>query len=70
MSIAALPGLERQTEEPELAFKLPGGLLIPGVAMVLCLWLMLQAPLSAWLTLAAFAAAGTVIYFVMRRPTA
>jgi amino acid transporter len=70
VSIAALPRLERQTEAPELAFKLPGGLLIPGVAMVLCLWLMLQAPLSAWLTLVAFAAVGTVIYFVMRRPSA
>jgi amino acid transporter len=67
VSIAALPRLERQTEDPELAFTLPGGMLIPGVAMVLCLWLMLQAPLSAWLTLAGFAAAGTLIYFLMRR---
>lgn len=70
VSIAALPRLERQAEEPELAFKLPGGMLIPGVAMVLCLWLMLQAPPSAWLTLGAFAAAGTVIYLVMRRKPA
>jgi amino acid transporter len=70
VSIAALPRLERQTDAPELAFKLPGGLLIPGVAMALCLWLTLQAPLSAWLTLVAFAAAGTVIYFAMRRSAA
>ncbi len=42
-------------------------MLIPGLALVLCLWLMLQAPLSAWLTLIGFAAAGTVIYVVMRR---
>jgi hypothetical protein len=45
-------------------------LLIPGVAMLLCLWLMLQAPLSAWLTLGAFTAAGTLIYFAMRRSPA
>ena len=69
VSIAALPRLERQTDAPELAFRLPGGLLIPGVAMALCFWLVLQAPLSAWLTLVVFAAAGTVIYFVMRRST-
>lgn len=67
VSIAALPRLEKQTDAPERAFKLPGGMLIPGMALVLCLWLMLQAPLSAWLTLIGFAAAGTVIYVVMRR---
>ena len=55
---------------PELAFRLPGGMLIPGLALVLCFWLVLQAPASAWLTLAGFAAAGTVIYAVMRRRAA
>lgn len=67
VSIAALPRLRRKTDAPELAFDLPGGLLIPGLALLLCLWLVLQAPLSAWLTLAGFAAAGTVIYLYLRR---
>ncbi|MEM1410809.1 MAG: amino acid permease [Pseudomonadota bacterium] len=66
VSIAALPRLEQQTDAPERAFRLPGGLLIPGLALVLCFWLVLQAPLSAWLALAGFALAGTVIYFVMK----
>jgi APA family basic amino acid/polyamine antiporter len=70
VSIAALPRLERQTDAPELAFRLPGGMLIPGIALVLCFWLILQAPASAWLTLAGFAVAGTVIYAVMRRRNA
>jgi amino acid transporter len=67
VSIAALPRLRRQTDAPELAFDLPGGMLIPGLALLLCLWLVLQAPLSAWGTLAGFAAAGTLIYVVMKR---
>lgn len=67
VSIAALPRLEKQTDAPELAFKLPGGMFIPGLALVLCLWLMLQAPLSAWLAMGGFAVSGAVIYLAMRR---
>lgn len=67
ISIAALPRLARITDAPEKAFPLPGGMLIPGIALLLCLWLVLQAPASAWWTLAGFAAAGTVIFLAMRR---
>ncbi len=67
VTIAALPRLAKRTDAPEKAFALPGGLLIPGLAMVLCLWLILQAPASAWLTYGAFFAAGTVVYLLVRR---
>jgi amino acid transporter len=67
VSIAALPRLARLTDAPERAFRLPGGMLIPGLALVLCGWLILQAPLSAWLTYGGFVLAGSVIYSFMRR---
>jgi len=67
--IAALPRLSSSSDSNEHEFLLPGGLLIPGVALILCLWLVLQASLEAWLTLAAFVAAGTVFYWWSRRKT-
>ncbi len=67
LSILALPALFRRATEPELAFRLPGGMLIPAIAFGLCVWLMLQAPLSAWYTLGVFILIGTVIYAMMRR---
>ena len=45
--IAALPRLEKLSETREGQFSLPGGLLIPGIAMVLCLWLISYASLAA-----------------------
>ncbi len=66
ISILALPALSRNAREPELAFRLPGGLLIPAIAFALCVWLMLQAPASAWLTLGAFFLAGTALYALMK----
>lgn len=71
ISIMALPALSRNAREPELAFGLPGGMLIPAIAFALCVWLILEAPASAWLTLGGFFLAGTVIYLYMkRRPAA
>ena len=48
--IAALPRLEKTTEPVENQFTLPGGLLIPAIALLLCLWLISFASLAAWLT--------------------
>ncbi len=48
--IAALPRLEKTCEPVEGQFRLPGGLLIPAVAMLLCLWLITYASAQAWLT--------------------
>lgn len=67
VTIAALPRLARITDAPDRVFPLPGGLLIPGIAMVLCFWLILQAPASAWWTYLGFVVAGTGIYGVLNR---
>ena len=67
LCIAALPRLEKTIEPVEGQFSLPGGLLIPGIAMLLCLWLISYASLEAWLTTLAFMALGSVLYVLSRR---
>ncbi len=65
--IAALPGLEKTTDKHDDVFVLPGGMLIPGVAMALCLWLLTQASAGAWLTTGGFVLLGSGLYFWTRR---
>ena len=65
--IAALPRLEKTIEPVENQFRLPGGLLIPAIAMILCLWLITYASAQAWLTCLAFMGLGTVLYLLSRR---
>jgi amino acid transporter len=65
--IAALPRLEKTTEPVEDQFTLPGGLLIPAVAMLLCLWLISFASMAAWLTTLGLMAFGTVLYLASKR---
>ena len=65
--IAALPRLEKTIEPVENQFRLPGGLLIPAIAMILCLWLITYASAQAWLTCLAFMGLGTVLYVLSRR---
>ena len=67
LSVAALPVLERTMEPTEDQFRLPGGYLIPAVALVLCLWLITYASLTAWLTTAGFFLLGSVLYFISSR---
>ena len=64
LSVAALPVLERTMEPTEDQFRLPGGYLIPALALILCLWLTTFASMTAWLTTAGFFALGSVLYFV------
>ena len=64
LSVAALPILEKTMEPTEDQFRLPGGYLIPAVALVLCLWLITYASVTAWLTTAGFFLLGTVLYFL------
>jgi amino acid transporter len=62
MTCAAVPVL-RPTLGSKAKFKLPGKLLIPGLGIMACLWLMLQVSLtSIWLTIA-FIAVGTILYY-------
>ena len=65
--IAALPRLEKTTEPVEDQFKLPGGLLIPAIAVLLCLWLITYASAEAWLTTLVFMGLGSVLYVLSRR---
>ena len=64
--IAALPRLERTIEPVENPFNLPGGLLIPAIAMVLCLWLISYASAQAWMTCLLFMGLGTILYALSR----
>ena len=66
LCIAALPRLEKMCEPMEGQFSLPGGLLIPAIAMVLCLWLISYASVEAWLTTLGFVLLGTVLYILSR----
>ncbi|MCW8925520.1 MAG: amino acid permease [Xanthomonadales bacterium] len=65
--IVALPKLEKTTEKIDDQFTLPGGLLIPGIALLLCLWLISFASLKSWLVTLALMAFGTLLYLVSRR---
>ncbi len=66
LCIAALPRLEKMCEPMEGQFSLPGGLLIPAIAMVLCLWRISYASVEAWLTTFGFVLRGTVLYVLSR----
>lgn len=65
--ILTLPTLKRNMGEQEGQFRLPGGMAIPVIALLLCLWLTTHADLRSWLTTLAFAAVGTVLYAVNRK---
>jgi len=62
LGVAALPVLEKRVEKTDRQFHLPGGYLIPAVALLLCLWLVTFASMTAWLTTAGFFALGCVFY--------
>ena len=65
--VAALPRLARQSEPGDPVFSLPGGMLIPILSLLLCLWLVTHAGPEAWLTAGAFAVLGTGLYLHSRR---
>ncbi|MDX1572204.1 MAG: APC family permease [Xanthomonadales bacterium] len=67
VSIAAIPGLAR-ANPARRGFELPGGMLIPGVAILICGWLAAQADLKGWLLAAAFFVLGSGLYLFTRRP--
>jgi len=68
--IASLPRLRSTIEPQPDQFRLPGGLLIPGIAMLLCLWLVTHAAPDSWLMTGVFFLAGTVLYLFTHRKTA
>ena len=69
LSIGGLPKIRRQAS-PEMAehvFRLPFGLLIPGIGLALCLWIAANAPLNTWLLALGQLAAGLILYLLTRR---
>ena len=67
--IGTLPVLHRKLGEYEGQFRLPGGMAIPALALVLSLWLISHAPLQSWLATGGFMVLGGLLYFVTRRQT-
>ena len=67
LGVAALPVLEKRIETTADQFRLPGGYFIPALALLLCLWLITFASMTAWLTTAGFFVLGSVLYLSTRR---
>jgi amino acid transporter len=65
--IATLPVLKRKLPEREGQFSLPGGMVIPALALLLSLWLMTHASLKSWLLTAVFMVLGSFLYLFTRR---
>jgi amino acid transporter len=65
--IAALPALRRRAGREAGVLRLPGGLLIPGVAVIVCLGLLTQVRPMGYLVTGAMLAVGTVLYALARR---
>ncbi len=65
--VAALPRLERVRPDRPGQFRLPGGFVIPAMALAVCLWLTTQASLRAWLTTLVLIGVGTVLFALTRR---
>lgn len=64
LSISALPRVRAQAsdEQRQGAYRLKGGYIIPGVALLLCLWIGAQSTLQAWLVTGVLLAVGLVLY--------
>ncbi len=64
LCIASLPAIRAQADEETraLAFRLRGGYAIPLVALLLCLWIMFQSALDAWLMTGALLLVGLGLY--------
>ena len=60
LSIACLPALRRKLGPPPV--RLPGGLLIPAIAILVCLWLLAQVTLRPVLVTLGFLAVGMALY--------
>ena len=67
LSISAIPYLRRTHPNATDRLLLPGGYLIPGLAIAVSVWLIMQVDLAAFLVTAGFLAAGGVLYLLARR---
>ncbi|MDX1404225.1 MAG: APC family permease [Woeseiaceae bacterium] len=64
LCIAALPVIKNRATESQRAeaYALRGGYTVPAAAMILCLWILAQSSLDAWLVTGGLLAAGLVLY--------
>lgn len=67
MCILTLPVLRRKHDEYEGQFTLPGGMVIPVLALLLNFWLMTHVSLQSWMVCAGFMALGSILYFLTVR---
>ncbi len=64
--ILSLPVIRRNASEEEQAeaYRLPGGYIIPVIALVICFWLMAQSSIESWQMVGMLLAVGGVLYLV------
>lgn len=69
LCICSLPVIRRRADSQARthAFRLPGGYLIPALALVLCLWIALQSTASSWQVTAGLAVSGLLLFALERR---
>jgi amino acid transporter len=67
LSIAAIPILRSRFQAAPDKFVLRGGYAIPFVAIVFCLWLLVQVKLDSWIVTGAFLLLGVALYASARR---
>lgn len=68
VSIAALPVIRRAADEEtrKNAFRLPGGYLVPAIALGLCVWMASYSSAESWRFIAVLLFAGFLIYGIER----
>lgn len=68
VSIAALPVIRRAADEEtrKNAFRLPGGYLVPAIALGLCVWMASYSSAESWRFIAVLLVAGFLIYGIER----
>ena len=69
ISIGGLPTIRRKApaEVAEKAYRLPFGYLIPGIAMILCVWIASNSPTEVWVLTLGQLAVGLLLYAVARK---
>jgi amino acid transporter len=65
--IVSLPRLRRTSTDEARAFHLPGGMVLPVIALVICGYLVLHASVASWIATGGFALLGTALYVLERR---
>jgi APA family basic amino acid/polyamine antiporter len=68
-SISALPFIEKKADQKTLdnSYKLPGGYLIPIIALVICIWITFQSNLDAWILTVGLLLFGLILFSLARR---